>query len=100
MRILSGHAGTGWIGCGKKPMKKSEAPIAVITGSFSDVWIWPLQQEDTGLEALPVDERLQAVKEGKEDIGLVSLYFQYGRISADRFQPGRKPAGKPAGDLE
>lgn len=36
-------------------------------------------QEDPGLEALPVDERLQAVKEGKEDIGLVSLYFQYGR---------------------
>lgn len=37
------------------------------------------EQEEPGMEALPVDERLQAVKEGKEDIGLVSLYFQYGR---------------------
>ena len=37
------------------------------------------EQKGPQLDELPVDERLQAVKEGKEDIGLASLYFQYGR---------------------
>jgi len=45
-------------------------------------------------DALPTDERLEAVKKGGEDNGLVSLYFQYGRyllMSSSR-RPGRLPA--------
>jgi len=44
--------------------------------------------------AIPTDERLQAVKEGKEDPQLVALYFQFGRyllMGSSRF-PGRLPA--------
>jgi len=44
-------------------------------------------------EKLPTDKRLELVKEGKDDLGLVSLYFQFGRyllISSSR--PGCMPA--------
>lgn len=34
---------------------------------------------DEGKEEEPTDKRLQAIREGKEDIGLFALYFQYGR---------------------
>lgn len=43
--------------------------------------------------ALPTDERLKNISEGKEDLGLISIYFQYGRyllISSSR--KGTKPA--------
>jgi alpha-L-fucosidase 2 len=46
-----------------------------------------------GIEELPTDKRLERVKEGKDDPGLVSLYFQFGRyllISCSR--PGNLPA--------
>ena len=46
-----------------------------------------------GLDELPTDERLQKVKEGTFDKGLMALYFQYGRyllISSSR--PGSQPA--------
>ena len=42
---------------------------------------------------LPTDERLKRVQEGKEDVGLMALYFRYGRyllISSSR--PGNLPA--------
>ena len=42
---------------------------------------------------LPTDERLRQVQEGKEDLGLMALYFRYGRyllISSSR--PGNLPA--------
>lgn len=45
------------------------------------------------LRHLPTDERLERVKEGGDDQGLVALYFQYGRylmISSSR--PGSLPA--------
>jgi len=45
-------------------------------------------------EALPTDERLEAVKKGGADNGLMALYFQYGRyllMSSSR-RPGRLPA--------
>ena len=45
------------------------------------------------LETLPIDERLKRVREGKDDFGLISLYFQFGRyllISCSR--PGTLPA--------
>ncbi|WP_243122162.1 glycoside hydrolase family 95 protein [Clostridium thermarum] len=45
------------------------------------------------LELLPTDERLNRIKEGKEDFGLLNLYFQFGRyllISSSR--PGTQPA--------
>lgn len=44
-------------------------------------------------DAIPTDERLDALKEGKEDNNLISLYFQFGRyllISCSR--PGNLPA--------
>jgi alpha-L-fucosidase 2 len=47
----------------------------------------------TDLEKLPTDMRLQRVKKGEEDLGLVNLYFQFGRyllISCSR--PGSLPA--------
>jgi alpha-L-fucosidase 2 len=43
---------------------------------------------------LPTDERLKALKSGKEDPGLVALMFQYGRyllMNSSRY-PGRLPA--------
>lgn len=45
------------------------------------------------LSHLTTDQRLQRVKEGKEDVGLINLYFQFGRyllISSSR--PGALPA--------
>jgi alpha-L-fucosidase 2 len=38
-----------------------------------------LGSPDTALEALPTDERLKRVQAGGTDLGLISLYFQYGR---------------------
>ncbi|VAX19604.1 Putative large secreted protein SCO0341 [hydrothermal vent metagenome] len=43
---------------------------------------------------LPTDERLEKVKNGEEDLGLITLYFQYGRyllMSSSRY-PGVLPA--------
>lgn len=48
---------------------------------------------DESLQALPTDERLLRIRDGKDDPGLVSLYFQFGRyllISSSR--PGTLPA--------
>jgi len=48
----------------------------------------------SGQEALPTDERLAAVREGKDDPDLTALYFQFGRyllMSSSR-RPGRIPA--------
>ncbi len=45
------------------------------------------------VEVLPTDERLRRVQAGQEDMGLMELYFQYGRyllISSSR--PGSLPA--------
>src|SRR5690606_4250857 len=47
-------------------------------------------QED--LDWLPTDERLKRLKQGEEDLGLICLYFQFGRylmISSSR--PGTLP---------
>jgi alpha-L-fucosidase 2 len=44
-------------------------------------------------DARPTDERLEAVRQGGEDLGLTALYFQYGRyllIAGSR--PGTQPA--------
>ncbi|WP_141504270.1 glycoside hydrolase family 95 protein [Paenibacillus luteus] len=44
-------------------------------------------------DGLPTDERLRLVQEGKEDIGLMALYYEFGRyllISSSR--PGSLPA--------
>lgn len=48
---------------------------------------------DETLNSLPTDERLKRVQDGHDDLGLVSLFFQYGRyllISSSR--PGSLPA--------
>nr|WP_252891641.1 glycoside hydrolase family 95 protein [Thermoclostridium stercorarium] len=48
---------------------------------------------DKNVDSLPTDERLERVKAGNDDPGLVSLYFQFGRyllISSSR--PGTLPA--------
>ena len=47
----------------------------------------------TNVENLPTDERLNAVKEGASDPGLVALYFQYGRyLLMSSSRPGCLPA--------
>lgn len=38
-----------------------------------------LCDENNDLDSLYTEERLNRVKEGKEDLGLISLYFQFGR---------------------
>lgn len=44
-------------------------------------------------EALPTDRRLAAVRGGKDDPGLVALYFQYGRyLLIGSSRPGQLPA--------
>jgi alpha-L-fucosidase 2 len=46
-----------------------------------------LKAEDRGIEALPMDARLERMRQGYEDNGLVGLYFQFGRyllISSSR----------------
>ncbi|URZ15681.1 glycoside hydrolase family 95 protein [Clostridium felsineum] len=43
--------------------------------------------KNEGHDELPTDERLERIKKGKEDNGLINLYFQYGRyllISSSR----------------
>ncbi len=49
---------------------------------------------DSEQDDLPTDQRLAALKEGREDPGLVELYFQFGRyllMNSSRF-PGKLPA--------
>lgn len=46
-----------------------------------------LKLEGENFSYLPTDERLERLREGEEDLGLISLYFQYGRyllISSSR----------------
>ena len=50
--------------------------------------------EGPDFSAIPTDERLNAVKEGADDPGLVRLYFQYGRylmLGSSRY-PAKLPA--------
>jgi alpha-L-fucosidase 2 len=49
---------------------------------------------ETAMGGIPTDERLKNVQEGKEDLSLVALYFQYGRyllMNSSR-SPGILPA--------
>ena len=49
--------------------------------------------EDSDKSCLPTDVRLERMKKGEEDIGLINLFFQYGRyllIASSR--PGALPA--------
>ena len=49
---------------------------------------------------LPTDQRLERVKNGAEDPGMVALYYQYGRyLLMGSSRPGT-PAGQPSGRLE
>jgi alpha-L-fucosidase 2 len=50
--------------------------------------------DDSSNFNLPTDERLQRIKDGKEDAGLLSLYFQYGRylLMTSSRSPGVLPA--------
>lgn len=51
------------------------------------------EDDDAGLAEMPTDARLNRVKEGMEDQGLITLYFNYGRyllMSCSR--PGSLPA--------
>ncbi|MBQ8653405.1 MAG: glycoside hydrolase family 95 protein [Clostridia bacterium] len=48
---------------------------------------------DPALEALPTDQRLERVKQGETDAGLINVYFQYGRyLLACSSRPGTLPA--------
>jgi alpha-L-fucosidase 2 len=49
--------------------------------------------DDSEAQMLPTDERLKRVRDGAEDSGLVSLYFQYGRyLLMGSSRPGTLPA--------
>lgn len=49
--------------------------------------------EDSSLEKLPTDARLRRFSGGQEDLGLINLYFQYGRyLLASSSRPGSLPA--------
>ncbi len=68
----------------------AEAHVKDFSGLFDRVMLelGPNQHRD-----LPTDKRLQRVKDGHEDLGLIALLFQYGRyllISCSR--PGSLPA--------
>ena len=48
---------------------------------------------DSALEALPTDERLARVQNGEEDLGLVALYFAFGRyLTIASSRPGSLPS--------
>lgn len=58
----------------------------------TELYLQGLDSEEE-LESIPTDERLRRMKDGKDDLGLVCLYFQFGRylmISSSR--PGTLPA--------
>jgi len=65
------------------------------TADYSE--IFKRVQFDLGgneLDTIPTDKRLEAVKKGAEDPGLITLYYQYGRyllIGSSR-SPGKLPA--------
>jgi alpha-L-fucosidase 2 len=50
--------------------------------------------ENANLDPLPTDERLQLVRAGGDDAGLLALYFQYGRylLVSSSCDPGTLPA--------
>ena len=48
---------------------------------------------DSALEALPTDARLARVQNGEEDLGLVALYFAFGRyLTIASSRPGSLPS--------
>ena len=48
---------------------------------------------DEALEALPTDERLQKVQQGEKDLGLIALYFAFGRyLTIGSSRPGSLPS--------
>ena len=64
--------------------KELESRISISLGSSGS---------DSAGDKLPTDERLAGMRDGKEDLGLIALYFRYGRyllISCSR--PGTLPA--------
>lgn len=63
------------------------------TGLFNRVQLKICENENKELDQLPTDDRIELIKDGGEDPGLVSLFFQYGRyllISSSR--PGSLPS--------
>lgn len=68
--------------------------IAEHTAKFRRVQLELNPSEDSGDASLmPTDARLQRFKEGGEDPGLISLYFQYGRyLLMASSRPGSNPA--------
>ena len=52
-----------------------------------------ISQKGEDLQGIPTDERLQRVKDGKEDPGLIELFFQFGRyLLMASSRPGSLPA--------
>ncbi|WYP26380.1 glycoside hydrolase N-terminal domain-containing protein [Alkalihalobacillus sp. FSL W8-0930] len=50
-------------------------------------------EDDPSLTNLPTDQRLQRVQEGGQDLGLMNLYFHYGRyLLMSSSRPGSLPA--------
>ncbi|WP_195265514.1 glycoside hydrolase family 95 protein [Clostridium sp. 1001275B_160808_H3] len=62
-------------------------------GQWQNILKESKDREVENIEELPTDERLERLKSGEEDLGLITLYFHYGRyllISSSR--SGSEPA--------
>lgn len=71
---------------GKSWKELTDAHIRDFSGLFGKLTLH-FEQTDETKEALPTDVRLKRVQEGLTDMGLMELYFQYGRyllISSSR----------------
>ncbi|MEK3916736.1 glycoside hydrolase N-terminal domain-containing protein [Paenibacillus sp. FSL H7-0331] len=79
--------------CGISFSRLRERHIAEHRQWFDRMELSLSNNESNNLNSLATDERLAQVKNGEEDLGLVTLYFHYGRyllISSSR--PGTIPA--------
>lgn len=62
--------------------------------SFFDRVSFTLGEDENALKTIPTNERLERVKSGTTDHGLIVLYYQYGRylLMGSSRKPGRLPA--------
>lgn len=67
--------------CPTAPAKGFDAAFSSHSKRFSEMMnrLQLTLSEDPALEALTVDQRIQRVREGKQDNGLCQMYFDYGR---------------------
>ena len=82
--ILAKAAGTSWADLRSAHVKEHRSHFDRVT----------LDLGTSAQDELPTDERLNAVRKGGDDPGLIATYFQFGRylLMASSRRPGRVPA--------